>query len=469
MRSNRPTYTKWSRKTGGTKTCPKCRHRHSEAMRIDGKTIRPKACVKCGTELPKKLTYPRKGVVKWFVREFNPTTGEQKDHACRSSEHADEFIRQKERDYTPDPLQEKLIEYASTLIRQIEAETLDDGISKLIVKLGGDASALTLKPVEWNEAIDIVCDELEQKGRSDAYLADMRRVTADFRTVTGLGQWAEVDLDAIAKYRSVRMKGGWKRDGRIVKAVGGRAINKDLSTLSAFLSCAARKGWVKTNALKGAADEKVKVPAVRVDYMPDEDLALLVEAASDTWMRAFVIGAYYTGARRGDLLRLEWERDTDLDGTKGVAEARIGPQIYIRGNKADTPHWMPVHPAAVKALEQLRRHPIIDKKLFPVRESTNPASRVSQMFAQLCIKAGLTKTVERDGESVVKNKWTLHDLRRKANTDLRNRGASPKERAALLGHRCTVVNESYYEAVLPNRERELIDGLPTFGVDTKTA
>ena len=58
----------------------------------------------------------------------------------------------------------------------------------------------------------------------------------------------------------------------------------------------------------------------------------------------------------------------------------------------------------------------------------------------------------------------LHDLRRKANTDLRNRGASPKERAALLGHRCTSVNESHYEAVLPERQRQLIDDLPIFEI-----
>jgi hypothetical protein len=32
----------------------------------------------------------------------------------------------------------------------------------------------------------------------------------------------------------------------------------------------------------------------------------------------------------------------------------------------------------------------------------------------------------------------------------------------LLGHRTTQVNEAHYEAVLPSRERELIDGLKSF-------
>jgi hypothetical protein len=34
----------------------------------------------------------------------------------------------------------------------------------------------------------------------------------------------------------------------------------------------------------------------------------------------------------------------------------------------------------------------------------------------------------------------------------------------MLGHRTTGVNAARYEAVMPNRERELIDGLPAFSM-----
>ena len=248
-----------------------------------------------------------------------------------------------------------------------------------------------------------------------------------------------------------------------LKGRGGRAVNGDLRTLSAFLTRAVRKGWVGRNVLQAAADAKVKVPTIRVDYMPNADLWRLVAAAGEAWLRAFIVLAYYTGARRADLLALEWERDVDLDGSKVKPEGLIGPHVYIVGSKTDTPHWTPLHADAVQALQQLRRAPVVDPKLFPMRQTRNRASYVSHRFSDLCVKAGLTMTVTRGGQTIVKNRWTLHDLRRKANTDLRNRGASPKERAALLGHRTTAVNEAHYEAILAGRGRQLIDSLPPLG------
>lgn len=94
---------------------------------------------------------------------------------------------------------------------------------------------------------------------------------------------------------------------------------------------------------------------------------------------------------------------------------------------------MPLHRDDVAVLRELRVQPVIGPKVFNVK-SQNPESAVSHMFGDLCIKAGLVEKTIHKSKAVVKNRWSLHDLRRKANMDLRNRGASPKERAALLGH-----------------------------------
>jgi len=433
-------------------------------VKIGGRSIRPKQCVKCGAKLPATLTYPKRGAFKWYVREFDPATGKTVDHPCESSEHADETMRRLRRDFTRDPVQRELLETVSVLIRQIDAADRDDAINSLIAKLGGDASVRKLKPIGWDEARETIATEARQLGISEAHCSDLLRVTDYFGQATGCTEWVSVDLDAIAAYRSKRLEGGWTYKARTIKAVSGAAFNADLRTLSSFLSRCVRKGWIAKNVLERQPGQRVKVSAKRVRYMPDADLSALIEAAEPPWMRTLIIVAYYTGSRRGDLLRIAWDRDTDLDGSKARGEGRLGPHVFIRGNKSDTPHWIPLHPAAVAALQGLRRcELVIDPLVFPVRGTTNRGTRVSKLFADACVKAGLTETVNRDGASVVKNRWSLHDLRRKANTDLRNGGASPKERMALLGHRTQAVNEAHYEAVLPDRERKLVDTLPTFG------
>jgi hypothetical protein len=50
---------------------------------------------------------------------------------------------------------------------------------------------------------------------------------------------------AIARYRSISMKGDWESDGRTAKAANGRAINKDLATLSAFAARTIRQAWLE--------------------------------------------------------------------------------------------------------------------------------------------------------------------------------------------------------------------------------
>ncbi|MFH0980923.1 MAG: tyrosine-type recombinase/integrase [Planctomycetota bacterium] len=464
---DRPLWTRWSRKAGGQKICPKCKHHHNPVVKVLGKAQRPKVCVKCEAELPVKLTYPKKSARTWFVRTFDPRTGKQTDHPADSSSHADAMIEKFKNTWTADPVLERVTKYVLALIGQIEADTDDAAVNALIGKLGGDASSRSLRPVTWDDARKIIANEMREKGKSEIYILDLLRATDDLRIITGLTDWTHLDLEAIGKYRSARMTGGWHRaDGRPVKAVGGRAVNKALATLAAFLARCVRKGWITRNILEKQPDERIKVPSIRVEYMPNADLAKLIDATAGSWLQAFIIVSYYCGARRNDILALEWDRDIDLEGTKAVAEGRTGPHVYVRGTKADTPHWCPLHPAAVKALRDLRAQPVIDKAVFPVRGSLNAPSYVSHLFAQACLRAGLTETVERDGRVRVKNRWSLHDLRRKATTDLRNAGASPKERQTIIGQRTQSVGEQHYEAMQPARERALIDGLPVFGMMT---
>ncbi len=153
-------------------------------------------------------------------------------------------------------------------------------------------------------------------------------------------------------------------------------------------------------------------------------------------------------------------------GASEDADELIRPKVFIRGTKADTPHWVPLPVAAVAAIRKLREQPLIDRRVFPVRETTaaNAGSWISNKVAAMCVEAGLVETVERDGKPIVQNKWRLTDVRRRMNTDLGMLGATKKEQVAVTGHRSEDVNTKHYECVVSGRLRELTDKLPAFGL-----
>jgi integrase len=393
---------------------------------------------------------------RWYVREFDPASGKVSETPCDSCELADELIRGKEREWMPDPVQRELVEQVIALARTVRETNLDEAINDLIVKLGGDPGERKLVAVGWDEARRIIIEEMGQTGRSTSYLADVDRITRDFGIITGLERWSAVDLEAIRKYRRVRMAGGWDRDGRAVSAIEGRAMNKDLATLSAFFERASAHRWIRGNPLAGRKDERVKTKKIKHEYMPDADLAAIIRHAQPLWLRVFVMMTYYTGARRGDLLSLHWD-DVDFEGAKSVEMGSASPRVWIRGNKADTAHWVDLSTSAVQAMRSLRLQPVVDRLVFPVRESAKPDSWVSRRVGEVCVEAGLVD--EKGG-----NRWSLTDIRRKLTTDLRNLGASMKERQAIMGHRSESVNERHYEAVEVQRLARLIGGLRAFAV-----
>ena len=129
------------------------------------------------------------------------------------------------RDFTNDPIQAKLIEYTSTLIRQIQADDDEGAINELIVKLGGDPVSRTLKPIGLAEAIDEACSELHHKDmRTDRYILDVRRVAEDFIAIIGIRAWREVDPEVVKKSARILAIGDWERtDGERRRSAPARS------------------------------------------------------------------------------------------------------------------------------------------------------------------------------------------------------------------------------------------------------
>ena len=97
------------------------------------------------------------------------------------------------------------------------------------------------------------------------------------------------------------------------------------------------------------------------------------------------------------------------------------------------------------------------------RPSTCPDKYVSKLWRDACDLAK-PKLSENLRLTPTGAEWEWKLLRKKANTDYRKNGASPKERQAFLGHRTADVNERHYEGLVADRMREIVDAMPSFRV-----
>lgn len=466
----RPKWRKWRRRVKAGKVCPRCGRRHAPVMRVQGRVIRPKVCIDCGASLPTRLRDAAKAATQWYVREFNPATGETRDIAVDSSEAADDTIRTLSRDWTPDPIQAWLVEHASTLARGITATDRDDAVNQLVVKLGGDPTARQLRPVGVEEAIEQVCQELRtQENASEVYCLEVSRVTHDFLAVSGISTWSDMEVDHVKRYAKALASGDFKREGRRVRPVSAHTRAKCLRTLRAAVCRMQQNRWVHPKVTAKEADSAWAQATGSVDheYLPDSAFAAVVDAAGDDrWMRTLLLVAYNTAGRLGDLLSLTW-RDVDLEGT-GESSGRAMPTIRIANRKSrkrvknKEPVFAPLDCRVIEALRDLRANPVAvvmrhtspeaakilvgadgladdNEHVFAVRGYAKPKSEISTRVADLFVRAGFK---DADGGP----RWTLHDLRRKANQDIMRAGGTIREAMSLTGHSSPSVNIANYQS-----------------------
>jgi integrase len=86
----------------------------------------------------------------------------------------------------------------------------------------------------------------------------------------------------------------------------GRApatVNKEIQVIKRL--CKKAHQWGRIMANPAVIVEKLRVNNGRVRFLEPEELEGL-EAALPEWLRPIVIFAHFTGARRGEILKLTW-------------------------------------------------------------------------------------------------------------------------------------------------------------------
>jgi integrase len=213
----------------------------------------------------------------------------------------------------------------------------------------------------------------------------------------------------------------YKRERLKTKTVRGTArsittVNRELQQARAVLNFAIRQGWLLRNpftvggdSLISAADE---VRRDRILTADEEERLLAVCTGRREHLRAIVIAAMDTAARRGELLKLKW-RAVDLDHRIIVLEHST--------TKTAKQRLVPI----TRRLEaELRRlwaaaDQRLDANVFTIGGQS--IAEFKRSFRTACQLAGITGL-------------TFHDLRHCATTKMVNAGLPAEHVMAATGH-----------------------------------
>ena len=231
--------------------------------------------------------------------------------------------------------------------------------------------------------------------------------------------------------------------GRIVKATDRArrpaTINRYRTAISSAFRTAIDKGWYGITENPAAGIRQRKENNNRFGRcLEDDERARLLEACdrSESWpgLGLFVRLALATGARRGELLNLEWQ-DVDLKGGS----------VLFRETKNNDDRRVPLIPDVRQRLEdwsKVRR--LNDSRVFPgAKPETAPRIDRAWQAAKAAAEVENLRS---------------HDLRHSCGSYLARAGASAFQIAAILGHRSGPSLTARYVHLVAENSRDLLEG-----------
>jgi integrase len=259
-----------------------------------------------------------------------------------------------------------------------------------------------------------------------------------------LRAWLAALASSAALKRSPRGKQAYKSAPKDVEAVRQRraSANRVLTILKAMLNHCYDEGSCPSNEAWGRRLKAFReVDVARVHYLSLVEATRLVNAC-EAEFRPLVQAALTTGARYGELTRLEVHDYNPDAGT-----------VAIRRSKSGKPRHVILSPEGAAFFGQVTAGRGGGQLIF-VREDGNPwkASQQSRPMLEACQRAKISPVV---GFHALRHTWASHAVMN---------GVPLMVVAKNLGHTDTRMCEKHYAHLAPSFEHEAIrNGAPKFG------
>ena len=194
------------------------------------------------------------------------------------------------------------------------------------------------------------------------------------------------------------------------------SVNRLKATLSAMLQYGCREGYLMTNTARSVAN--LTEPRAIERWLSDDERERLLEACKKSeWNKLYllVVLALTTGARKSELLNLQW---SDIDMQCRTA------RLYLTKNGDSRVLTLPS-----PAIEALRPHRGVGP-VFPGEKNPLNPYTIKKPWAKALKQAGVEK-------------FRFHDLRHSAASYLVMNGATLYETGEILGHRSVQTTKRY--------------------------
>lgn len=216
----------------------------------------------------------------------------------------------------------------------------------------------------------------------------------------------------IEQYRAARLAEGHR--GRPLKPA---TLNRYLALLKHMFAYAVREQWLDRNPVSLVTFDKENNARDRVLSSDEYDR---LQDVSAPHLRPINATAYYTGMRRGEILRLTWDR---VDLASGLIKLRAED---TKTNEARLVPMLPDLTAMLRRLYTMRA--LHEPHVFLL--DGKPVASIKTAFLAACRRAGI------EG-------FRFHDFRHTAVTNLRRAGVDPLTIMKITGHKTMAVFKRY--------------------------
>lgn len=221
------------------------------------------------------------------------------------------------------------------------------------------------------------------------------------------------------------------RDALLASGKSAATTNRYLATLGSVLTAAVERWhWIERSPLRAVA--KPPEARGRTRFLSRDEVARLLTAcgvSTSPDLYPAVLLSLTTGARAGEVMRLQWKH-VDLD--RGV--------VLVPTTKNGDPRVLALVPEAIEILKaRARDHELVFPDLRTAGRPIRKSDKAPDEETPIRLRRAWVTALKRAG--IADFKW--HDMRHSVASFLAARGASLKQIGEVLGHRSVNTTARY--------------------------